>query len=90
MQNRVELPMLLSVNPLRFCDRLLSVAFIAIFWHNEDRRYSFSGNAVFTIYNTDNADLYTVCRYEVVCRFGLIESEQNILKFFSCRTGFVS
>ena len=88
LQDRVEFPVLLTVNTLRFFDRFLSVALISVLRHDENRRNSLAGNAVFTVYNTNNADIYIICRYEVVSRFGLVEAEQYILIFFCCRTCF--
>ena len=75
LQDCVELPVILAVNPLRFCDCLLSVAFIAVFRHNEDRRYSFSGNTVFMIHHTDNADFFVISRYKIIGCFVLIKAK---------------
>ena len=70
-----------AVKPLGFQDRLLCVTLIAVFGHDENRRNPLARFAVFAVDHTYHADLFAVCRDEIIGGFGLIETPNDFVDF---------
>ena len=88
LQDRIELPVRRAVEPLGFHDRLLRIALAPVFGHNENRRNALARFAVFAVDHPYHADLLIVRHDEIIRRFRLIETPNDLVDFLRRGAGF--